>query len=70
MPYSKKHKEIVTTILMKGKYKPAYSDQEPATQTLIKKGIVEWKEDFSGVVLTEWGQKIKGSILSDNQKKI
>ena len=59
-----KHISIIKTIVAKGKYKPAYSDQEPATKTLIKLGLVEWKDDFSGVVLTQLGEKCKTEILS------
>lgn len=59
-----KHAQIVKKIVETGKYKPTYSDQEPATQTLIKLGLVEWKSDFSGVVLTELGLKSKDVILS------
>lgn len=53
-----KHKKIIATIREKGKYKPAYSDQEPATQTLLKLGIVEWRGDFKGVILTPFGETI------------
>jgi hypothetical protein len=60
----RKHIVIVKTIVEKGKYKPTYSDQEPATKTLIKLGLVEWKSDYSGVVLTDLGEKCKYEILS------
>jgi hypothetical protein len=59
-----KHIQIIKTIVEKGKYKPAYSDQEPATKTLIKLGLVEWRSDFSGVSLTELGDKCKEEILN------
>jgi hypothetical protein len=59
-----KHAQIVKKIVENGVYKPTYSDQEPATQTLIKHGLVQWKSDFSGVVLTELGLKNKDVILS------
>lgn len=55
---SKKHIQIIKTIRDKGKYKPTYSDKEPATQTLIKKGIIEWRDDMRGLVLTELGKTI------------
>lgn len=53
---SKKHKAIFKRILEKGYYKPTYSDREPATQTLIKHGLVDWRGDFRGVELTEAGK--------------
>jgi hypothetical protein len=59
-----KHIQIVKTIVAEGKYKPTYSDQEPATKTLIKHGLVKWKSDYSGVILTELGMKCKDEILS------
>ncbi len=52
---SKKHLSILKTIIEKGCYKPTYSDQEPATKTLLKLGIVEWRTDFRGVKLTTYG---------------
>ena len=55
---SKKHLAIFKRIAEKGFYKPAYSDQEPATTTLVKKGIVEWRSDFRGVILTEFGKEL------------
>lgn len=66
MKFSRKHIEIVAKIVKNGKYKPTYSDQEPATQTLIKRGIVEWNGSFTGVVLTEYGNQIKNQILNEN----
>lgn len=60
----RKHVEIIKTIVETGKYKPTYSDQEPATKRLIKLGLVQWKGDFSGVILTELGEKCKDEILS------
>lgn len=57
---SKKHLAIFKTIIEKGKYKPTFSDQEPATKTLVVLGLVEWKGDYTGVILTEHGkQQIK-----------
>jgi hypothetical protein len=55
---SKKHLSIFKRIAENGYYKPAYSDQEPATATLEKKGIVEWRGDFIGVILTEYGKEL------------
>jgi hypothetical protein len=55
---SKKHLAIFKTIAEKGFYKPTYSDKEPATVTLEKKGIVEWRGDYKGVVLTEYGKEL------------
>jgi hypothetical protein len=55
---SKKHKQIISKIREKGRYKPTYSDQEPATKTLIKNGIIEWKPDFTGFILTDFGKSI------------
>ena len=55
---SKKGIKIIQTIREKGKYKPAYSDQEPALKTLLKLDIVKWRGDFRGVVLTELGKSI------------
>lgn len=54
---SKKHLKIFETIKSKGKYKPAYSDQEPATETLVKKEIIKWKDDYRGLIFTEHGKK-------------
>lgn len=53
---SKKHLSIFKTIAKYGYYKPAYSDQEPATMTLIKFKIVECRTDFRGVELTDIGK--------------
>lgn len=55
---TKKHKQIIATCREKGYYKPTYSDQEPATKTLLKLGIVEWRGDFAGVKLTEFGREL------------
>jgi hypothetical protein len=55
---SKKHLAIFKRIAENGYYKPAYSDKEPATATLEKKGIVEWRDDFRGVKLTEYGEEL------------
>lgn len=52
---SRKHLQIFQKIKEKGYYKPTYSDQEPATTTLIKQGIVEWRQDFKGVEFTAYG---------------
>ena len=61
---SQKHIKIFKTIKEKGFYKPTYSDQEPATQTLIKNGIIEWRTDYRGLVFTETGKY----ILQDLEK--
>jgi len=53
---SKKHLQILATIEKRGYYKPAYSDKEPATMTLLNKGIIEWREDYRGLHLTEYGK--------------
>lgn len=66
MKYSDKHRQIVKTILEKGKYKPTYSDQEPATMTLIKQNIVEWNGSFTGVILTENGKQKVNEILHED----
>jgi hypothetical protein len=50
---SKKHIEIFETIKRKGWYKPGYSDQEPATKTLLKNGIIEWRVDYRALVFTK-----------------
>lgn len=55
---SRKHLAIFKIISEKGFYKPAYSDKEPATMTLEKKGIIEWRGDFRGVKLTEYGKEL------------
>jgi hypothetical protein len=54
---SRKHIQIFKTIQNKGYYKPTYSDQEPATKTLINLGIVQWREDWRGVILTDFGKE-------------
>lgn len=55
---SPKHKQIIRTIIKNGKYKPTYSDQEPATKTLVKRGIIIWRDDMTGLILTELGKTI------------
>lgn len=64
---SKKHIYIFKRIQEKGKYKPAYSDQEPAMRTLLREGLVEWNATYSGVILTEKGKQFvseRGEINS------
>ena len=56
--FSKKHIAIFKAITEKGYYHPTYSDQEPATQTLLKNGIVEWRDDWRGVKFTEKGKAL------------
>lgn len=68
MKFSKKHIAIFKTILEKGYYKPTYSDQEPATQTLIREGIVEWRVDFRGVHFTEVGKAIAEQLLNPSNQ--
>lgn len=68
MKFSKKHIAIFETIIADGYYKPTYSDREPATQTLIRNGFVDWRGDFRGVVFTKLGEiEIRPNI--DNLKK-
>lgn len=67
MKYSKKHIAIIETILKHGKYKPTYSDREPATQTLIKAEIIEWNGSFTGLVLTTLGKEVCGEILKQKE---
>ncbi len=55
---SDKHLQIFKKIAEKGKYKPTYSDKEPATVTLIKKGIIDWRGDFTGLIFTEYGKQL------------
>jgi hypothetical protein len=55
---SKKHLEIFKKIMEKGYYKPTYSDKEPATATLERIGIIEWRSDYKGVVFTERGKNL------------
>jgi hypothetical protein len=64
--FSKKHIQIFKRILDKGKYKPTYNDHEPATQTLIKNGIIDWNASFSGLVFTEMGKQIANEVLSQD----
>ena len=59
MKFSKKHIKIINTIRETGKYRPTYSDHEPATKTLLKKNIIEWLPDYSGLRLTEYGKTIQ-----------
>lgn len=63
---SRKHISIFETIEEQGKYKPTYSDQEPALKTLIRLGLVKWKGDFSGVIFTELGNERKTEVLNLN----
>lgn len=62
MKFSKKHIQIFKTIIEKGKYKPAYNDREPATQTLIKNGLIEWNQSYIGLVFTEKGKELSKTI--------
>lgn len=62
MKLTKKHFQIFDTIAEKGYYKPTYSDQEPATQKLIKEGIIDWRDDFKGVILTPYGKKFVSEL--------
>jgi len=55
---SAKHLAIFKTIQDKGYYKPAYSDQEPATKTIERLGIVRWRDDMRGVIFTEYGKQL------------
>lgn len=59
---SQKHLHIFKTISEKGYYKPTYSDQEPATKTLIKHGIAEWRTDWRGIKLTEYGKEVVNNL--------
>jgi len=59
---SPKHLSIFKKITEKGFYRPTYSDQEPATKTLIKHGICEWRIDFKGIELTNKGQELVKKI--------
>jgi hypothetical protein len=54
---SKKHLAIFERIGRKGLYKPTYSDKEPATMTLERLGLIQWRDDFKGVILTEKGKE-------------
>ena len=65
MRFARKHIQIIETIIKNGKYKPAYSDQEPATVTLIKLNIVEWNGSFTGLILTEEGKLRANEILTE-----
>lgn len=66
---SEKHLAIFKTIKEKGYYKPTYSDQEPATRTLIKLGIVDWRDDYRGVKLTDHGKEVVNQIETNEQRK-
>lgn len=61
--FSKKHLQIFEKIRKNGYYKPTYSDQEPATKTLMNKGIIEWKPDFKGVILTNYGTELLKQLI-------
>jgi len=65
MKISEKHRKIIRTIWEKGKYRPTYSDKEPATMTLIKHGIIEWRDDFRGLILTDFGRTITDLNISE-----
>lgn len=56
--FSQKHIKIFLTIAEKGKYKPTYSDQEPATKTLINNGYIEWRYDWRGLKFTKKGKQL------------
>ena len=59
---SKKHLAIFKTITEKGKYKPTYSDKEPATMNLEKLGIIQWQDDFTGLIFTEQGKQLYDAL--------
>lgn len=63
MKLGEKHKKIFKAIKEYGKYKPTYSDHEPATNTLIKWGLVKWNESYTGVIFTEKGSELAKTIL-------
>jgi hypothetical protein len=63
--FSRKHRQIIKIIEEKGYYKPTYSDKEPATVTLEKMGIVKWRDDYRGVILTEFGKAMRDEILAE-----
>jgi len=65
---SKKHISIFATIIEKGFYKPAYSDKEPATVNLENKGLIEWKSDYTGLVLTQKGKDFINNNLNNLAK--
>jgi hypothetical protein len=60
--FSKKHIAIFKSISEKGMYRPAYSDKEPATQTLIKNGLIDWRHDFRGLIFTEKGKELSEKL--------
>ncbi len=62
----RKHLSIFKTIKKNGYYKPSSSDQEPATVTLIKNGLVDWRSDFKGVEFTEKGRLFVKAITNGN----
>lgn len=66
---SKKHLEIFKTIQKKGYYKPTYSDKEPATQTLFKKGLINWRDDYRGLILTDDGREFIAQYVSEQLLK-
>lgn len=66
---SPKHKKIIQTIREKGYYKPAYSDHEPATKTLLKHGIVEWRGDFGGCLFDRKRQTTNNRLVIYEQNK-
>lgn len=59
---SKKHFKIFKEINKKGYYKPTYSDQEPATKTLIKNNIIEWRSDYKGLIFTNYGKEFVDNL--------
>ncbi len=64
---SKKHLSIFAHLGKYQYYKPTYSDREPATMTLLKNGIIEWREDFRGLKLTAYGKQFIEQFKTDNE---
>lgn len=62
-----KHLQIFRVISIDGRYVPASSDKEPALVTLQNLGLVEWREDYRGVHLTELGKEV---VKMNNWDKI
>lgn len=60
--FSKKHLAIFKAISERGGYKPAYSDSEPATKTLIKNGLIDWRHDYRCLIFTEKGKQLQNEL--------
>ena len=56
---SQKQKKVILIIKEKGRWKHPVSDQNATVKKLFSLGVVEWNNDFTGLVLTSLGEQIE-----------